>query len=39
LRAGDRATALAKYEALAGLAEIPADMRQRASRMVEILKG
>lgn len=39
LRAGDRETALAKYEALAGLAEIPADMRQRASRLVDILRG
>ena len=39
LRAGDRATALVKYEALAGLAEIPADMRQRASRLVDILGG
>ena len=39
LRAGDRAAALIKYEALAGLAEIPADMRQRASRLVNILGG
>ena len=39
LRAGDRATALVKYEALTGLAEIPADMRQRASRLVVILGG
>ena len=39
LRAGDRAAALVKYKALAGLAEIPADMRQRASRLVNILGG
>ncbi len=39
LRAGDRAAALAKYQALSGLAEIPADMRQRASRLVDILDG
>ena len=39
LRAGDRAAALVKYEALAGLSEIPADMRQRASRLVDILGG
>ncbi len=39
LRAGDRATALAKYETLAGLNDIPVGMRQRASQMVRILKG
>ena len=39
LRAGDRAAALAKYQALSGLAEIPADMRQRARRLVDILGG
>ena len=39
LRSGDRATALAKYEALAGLADIPPSMRQRVSQMIQILKG
>jgi len=39
LRSGDRATALAKYEALVGLADIPPAMRQRAGQMVQILKG
>ena len=39
LRTGDRATALAKYEALVGFADIPPAMRQRAGQMVQILKG
>ena len=39
LRSGDRATALAKYEALVGLADIPPSMRQRASQMTQVLKG
>ncbi|MEK9910823.1 MAG: tetratricopeptide repeat protein [Candidatus Puniceispirillum sp.] len=39
LREGDRKTALEKYEALVNVADIPPQLRQRASQMVKILKG
>mgnify|MGYP002815428771 CR=1 FL=1 len=38
LRSGDRATALLKYESLAGMDSIPVGMRQRARQMIQILK-
>ena len=37
LRNGDRKTALAKYETLAGLPDTPSGMRQRATQMLKIL--
>ena len=39
LRSGDRKAAMAKYESLVGLSDIPAGVRQRARQMVQILKG
>jgi hypothetical protein len=39
LRSGDRKTAMAKYESLASLSDIPAGVRQRARQMLQILKG
>jgi len=39
LREGDRKMALEKYEALVNVADIPPQLRQRASQMVKILKG
>jgi len=39
LRSGDRNAAMAKYETLAGLSDIPAGVRQRARQMLQILKG
>ena len=39
MSSGDRKAAMAKYESLAGLSDIPAGVRQRARQMVQILKG
>ncbi len=39
LRNGDRKTAVAKYETLAGLSDTPPGVRQRAAQMLKILKG
>ena len=39
LRSGDRNKAMAKYETLAGLSDIPSGVRQRARQMLQILKG
>ena len=39
LKAGDRATAIATLETLIDLAETPNELRQRASRLVEVLNS
>ena len=39
LRSGDQNAAMAKYETMAGLSDIPAGVRQRARQMLQILKG
>ena len=39
MKSGDRKAAMAKYESLAGLLDIPAGVRQRARQMLQILKG
>ena len=39
LRSGDRKAAMAKYESLAGLSDIPAGVRQRARQMLQVLKS
>ena len=39
LRSGNRKAAIAKYESLIGLSDIPAGVRQRARQMLQILKG
>ena len=39
LKAGDRSAAIAKLETLIDLAETPNELRQRASRLVEVLNS
>ena len=39
LWSGNRKAAIAKYESLAGLSDIPAGVRQRARQMLQVLKG
>ena len=39
MSSGDRKAAMAKYELLAGLLDIPDGVRQRALQMLQILKG
>ena len=39
MRSGDRKAAIAKYESLVGLLDIPTGVRQRARQMLQILKS